>query len=628
MVALYLRTTFAALGTGALLAATAQTGIAVPQMTGCDAQVQNLLSTYNIPGASLALTRQGKLVYDRAFGNADRAGLEPTQPYHRFRLASVSKPITGIAAMVAVQQGLFNLDDHPFGPEGLLAEHPYLGAVSYTDERLNDITLRQLLQHTAGWDREIGCFPAPTVPYAFNQPGCDPIVVPLHVMQTLGESGVVAKHHLVRFLMERGLDHAPGTTYAYSNIGYLVVGICIEMTSGMTYEEFVQQIFEPAGVCDLQVGNTLLQDKLEREVEYIGQGGSSLSFYGTGAMVPWEYGAYNINAMDAHGGWVCSARDLVKLLAVADGFTTVPDVLTNASVTAMTTVGAPGSSYALGWQVNTFNNWWHTGALDGTATMLVRSWNGYTWALLLNKRLTNAQATAFWTAVDALGWNCVSGTTTWPTHDLMSMPRQSATAVQAQVVAPGHINVQWQPGDGDGRIVVMRRADAPDRFPLDGHTYVAPNTDLGTGSDLGDGSYVVYVGDGNTTEVTSLPGGDHVVQVFEYTRNASTGQHPLYRLCGRSDAEVGMPVGIHDQVSGVDALRIWQRDGQLWVEAADAPAGSTFTVVDALGRALLQGAPLRNATALDLRDAASGLFTVLLVHQGRVLAVQRQVLVH
>ncbi|HRF80776.1 MAG TPA: serine hydrolase domain-containing protein, partial [Flavobacteriales bacterium] len=264
---------------GLSVAGYAQTGIAVPQMTGCDAHVQSLLSTFNIPGASFALSRQGKLVYDRAFGNANLAGTEPVQPYHRFRLASLSKPITGVAAMAAVQQGLFSLDDHPFGAGGLLADHPYLGDVVYTDQRLDQITIRQLLQHTAGWDRDINCFPAPTSPYTFNQPGCDPIVVPLHVTQTLGETGVITKEMLVRFLMEGGLDHNPGSTYAYSNIGYLVVGICIEVASGMSYESYVQELFAPVGVCDLQVGNTLLQDKLEREVEYRGEGGSSLSLY-------------------------------------------------------------------------------------------------------------------------------------------------------------------------------------------------------------------------------------------------------------------------------------------------------------------------------------------------------------
>jgi CubicO group peptidase (beta-lactamase class C family) len=61
------------------------------------------------------------------------------------------------------------------------------------------------------------------------------------VAATLGESNPIAKEALVRFLMEGGLDHTPGTVYAYSNIGYLVLGLVIEEVSGMSYENHVTE---------------------------------------------------------------------------------------------------------------------------------------------------------------------------------------------------------------------------------------------------------------------------------------------------------------------------------------------------------------------------------------------------
>lgn len=610
------------LGLAFIIPATyAQTGIAVPQMTGCDAQLQALLDTYGIPGASFAISRNGKLVYDRAFGHADLAGNEPVRPYHRFRLASVSKPITGVAVMAAVQQGLLSLDDHPFGPGGLLADHPYLGSVAYTDQRLNDVTLRQLLQHTGGWDRDINCFPVPPPPYSFNMPGCDPISVPLYVTDQLGEANPVDKFMMVRFLMEHGLDHDPGTTYVYSNIGYLVAGICIEQVSGMSYEAFVQHVVEPVGVCDLQVGHNLLADKLEREVEYEGEGYLTLDLYGSGQQVPWEYGGMNVNAMDAHGGWVCSARDLVKLVAAVDGFVTVPDILSSASVNTMTTPSAANGNYALGWQVNNTNNWWHTGAIDGTATMVVRASNGYNWALLLNKRLTDAQANAFWGAVDALGWNCISSTASWPTHDLMAMPKVSASDVQVEQISSGTLHVQCTPGDGDGRLVVVRPANAPIRFPLDGEQYEAPGTDYGMGSDLGDGNYVVAMGDVSEAEVTGLPAGMYGVHVYEYTQSAATGQHVLFRLCDRDDRVIPVSVGV-GELAGPDGWRVWMDADGLWWNALGAPKGATVRVIDAVGRVVHTDVPVARAVPLRL-DAATGLYTVAMMHQGRMLAAQR-----
>ncbi|MEL6676222.1 MAG: hypothetical protein AAFR61_28710 [Bacteroidota bacterium] len=60
----------------------AQQGIPVPVMATCDNLVSNFLSQYNIPSATFALAKDGKLVYMRAFGHADIAQTESTQPYH------------------------------------------------------------------------------------------------------------------------------------------------------------------------------------------------------------------------------------------------------------------------------------------------------------------------------------------------------------------------------------------------------------------------------------------------------------------------------------------------------------------------------------------------------------------
>lgn len=526
--------------------AAAQTGIAIPSMSNCDAQLQGLLNTYDIPGAQFAISRQGKLVYDRAFGHADLLGQEPLRPDHLFRIASVSKPITAVAIFTLIESGELALTDRVFGAGGLLDAHPVLGQVSYTDQRLEDITVQHLLHHTAGWDRSINCFPSPTTPYTWTMPGCDPISAPLHITSLYGESGPVSRESLIRFVMERGLDHAPGSTYAYSNMGYLVLGFIIEQVTGQSYGAYVQNaVFDPLGICDAHLGRNLRAEKLEREVEYTGEGYQAPSCYGTGGSVPWEYGGWNLEAMDAHGGWVLSARELVKLLVAVDGFSTKPDLLGTASIAAMTAASAQNANYASGWQVNSANNWWHTGSLDGTASMVVRSANGYTWALLLNKRLTNAQANAFWGAVDGLGWNCISGATSWPTHDLMAMPMVSTSDVQADVVGPGTVQLTFTPGDGTGRLVVMSASGAPAAFPVDGVDHAASST-FGAGADLGNGNYVVYAGAGSTVDVSGLSNTTYVVRVFEYTKNSATGQHALYKRCGRSDVETAVNVSVEE----------------------------------------------------------------------------------
>src|SRR4051794_9285304 len=163
----------------------AQTGIPAGSMGECDKQMQTFLAKYQIPGATFAITKNGKLIYMRAFGTANQAGTEATQPYHMFRIASISKPITSIAIMKLVENGQLSLSDKPFGPGGILNVDPYFASASVTDPRVYDITIQNLLEHSAGWDRDLPMSPSPLPPYPWGYGHSDPFAFPLHVTLTL-----------------------------------------------------------------------------------------------------------------------------------------------------------------------------------------------------------------------------------------------------------------------------------------------------------------------------------------------------------------------------------------------------------------------------------------------------------
>ncbi|MDX2245817.1 MAG: serine hydrolase [Bacteroidia bacterium] len=509
----------------------AQTGIAVPQMSNCDNLVNNFLTQFNIPGATFAMAKNGKLVYMRGFGEANLAGTENTQPYHMFRIASVSKPITAIAIMKLVQEGKLNLSDKVFGTGGRLASHPYLSTVVYSDVRINDITIQHLLEHTAGWNRDTDCVPFPNPPYTWSITHCDPIGFPLYVTQTLGETNPVREEVLIRFLMEKGLTFTPGTQYAYSNIGYLVLGEIIASVSGKSYEDYLKEdILAPLGIYDMYIGKNLLADKREREAEYYGNGYLAPSIYNTGQNVPWEYGGWNLEAMDAHGGWIATARDLVRLLVAVDGFNTKPDILNTASINTMTTPSTTNANYAKGWTVNSANNWWHTGALDGTASIWVRSSGGYTWAVILNKRIIDNTSNSFWSGLDNLPWNCIGQTTTWPTHDLFDFPSQNSSDFVFASQSTTSLQVSWTNGNGSKRVLVAREEGRVNAFPLDGEDYTA-NAAFGQGDNLGNGNFIVYNGDGNSVILTGLTEGKkYHFRLFDYNQSTTSGNHALYQL--------------------------------------------------------------------------------------------------
>jgi hypothetical protein len=113
----------------------------------------------------------------------------------------------------------------------------------------------------------------------------------------------------------------------------------------------------------------------------------------------------------------------------ADGFPTVPDRLGAGALATMTTPttalnpdGTP-PNYAKGWQINAVPNWWHTGYLTGTSSLLVRTANRYgpsgteefTWAAATNSNNANR---ALDVDLDALMWKIVNGVQAWPAHDL------------------------------------------------------------------------------------------------------------------------------------------------------------------------------------------------------------------
>lgn len=506
----------------------AQTGIPVPQMTQADNLIKSFMKTYSIPGLTIALSKDGKIVYMRGFGYEDRAKTIPVQPNNLFRIASCSKQITAIAIMKLFQEGKLSMSSKVFGTGGILKNAPIISTATISDARIYEITVEQLLEHTAGWDRSVNCNPNPTPPYPYFFSGCDPINNPLSVSQELGISNPVSENYLTKYLLQKGLNFVPGSKYAYSNIGYLCLGAIIEELSGKTYENYVKsEILEPLGIYDMHTGGNLLSDKQEREVEYTSAEGTNLSVYGTGIQVPWTYGGMNVHAMSAHGGWITTARDFVKLLCAVDGFASKPDILSAATITEMTSPPAVSPNYAKGWQVNSFGNWWHTGAIPGTASQVVRASNGYNWFIIMNNRYNS---NSFWSALDNLGWNIINNTTTWPTWDLMLAPTKNASGISFSNVAATSMTVNWTNGNGEKRLLAVRKQNPVNEFPLDGTDYVG-DVNYATAGIVKNNVRIVYNGSGNSVNVTGLEAGQtYHFRVIEYNNNAETGNHSLYLL--------------------------------------------------------------------------------------------------
>lgn len=611
------KSTFLSLFLISFLFTSAQTGIPVTQLSACDGMIEDFMADWDIPGGTVALARNGKLIYARAFGYADQDLSELVQPYHMFRIASVSKPITAVAIMKMVEDGEINLSDQVFGVGGIFESNTYFMESDITDDRIYDITVQQLLEHTAGWNSGIDCVPNPTTPYTFDWNNCSPISFPLHVTYTLGEENPVSEEALIRFLLQKGLNDDPGTIYNYSNIGYLILGKIIEEKSGMLYEDWVREnVLAPAGICDMYIAKNLLEDKREREGEY-NNTATTLSIYGTGEYVPWQYGGFNVESMDGHGGWIATASDLVRLLVAVDNFPTKPDILSSATINEMVTPSAENPGYAKGWQVNAFDNWWHSGSLDGTSSFFGRSSGGFTWAMIFNKR---NEGNDYWTAFDALPWDCFFSTATYPSFDLMLSPNENGYSISFSNVYDNAMDISWENGDGENRILIAKEGSPVDAFPLDGIEY-SGNPEFGTGDEIGNGNFVVMNGTENTVSLSGLnPLTTYYFREFEYNNNAATGNYPLYKLCNseiKSQA-TSNETAIHDLNNNGFIMYPNPATNILLIDGVKNANSIDITIYDCLMNKIYN-AVISNSNQLqvNVQSLAQGIYTLQLEIEGK-----------
>ena len=584
--------------------AKSQTGISISNFNGVDNLVNNFLSTWNIEGGEVAITKNGKLIYNRGFGYADQSSSEIAKPYHLYRIASVSKPITSIAIMKLIEDGSLSITDTVFGVNKILDQAYYVNAI--TDNRIYQITIQNLLEHTGGWDSSIPCNGFTT---------CDPIDFPLYVSSSEGAANPVGDSTLIRFILRKTLNNNPGSTFAYSNMGYLILGKVIEKITSMKYDEYVRSILlDPLSLCDVHLGKNLLADKQEREGEY-NSPYTVPSCYGTGATVPYQYGGFNLEAMNAHGQWIATASDLTKMILAVDNLSTFPDILNPSTINLMTSPSTALASAAKGWFVNTSNNWWHTGSLPGTSTFICRTGTGYTWAFLFNSRSTGN--TAYYNALDALPWNCISAITTVPNIDLYP-PTSNLSNISASILGLDSMNLNWTNGNGDGRIIIATEDSVFSKYPVDGTSYNASPI-FGSGTDLGNGTFVVYNGSGNNFTISNLdPTKTYRISGFEYFKNTNTNNFEVYKLGCAENTNITTSNTFVDPLVMQENIKIFPNPTNNFFEIETSFNGAFLVeVFNESGMKILTKNSGSEKLFIDLTDYSSGIYIIKLTHDNK-----------
>lgn len=345
------------------------------ELAAVDSAVARFMQRHHAPALSLALAKDGRLVLARAYGHADKDRREPLAPRHRFRIASVSKPITATGILRLHERNYLRMSDKVLGIGALLGAprdlHPGGPPVSR-------VTVEHLLSHTGGgWAHDLGFDPM------FHHRGLDHAAL------------------IARVLREHPLQREPGAEHHYSNFGYCLLGRVIEAASGRAYERFIQaEVLAPCGITSMEIGGDTEADRKPDEVWYHGQDGED----------PY---AMRVARMDSHGGWIATAVDVVRFLVHVDQRPAPPDILRPESLSLMFQPGEASPRYAKGWAVNAAPNRWHNGSLPGSQSIAVQTHDGYCWAAL-----TNTRDARIGIELDQLMWEVRRALQTLPSLDL------------------------------------------------------------------------------------------------------------------------------------------------------------------------------------------------------------------
>ncbi|HLP43390.1 MAG TPA: serine hydrolase domain-containing protein, partial [Fibrobacteria bacterium] len=386
------------------------TGQAAPSLGAFDDYMRGLMQQHQVRAGALAMVKDGRLVLARGYTWAE-AGYPVTQPNSLFRVASCSKPLTSMAVHKMLREG-----GQAEGPLSLkekviaLLSLPAGGAPR--DARFADITLDDLLSHSAGWIR--------------SKENPDPVFndyPPGHAIRRRLPSSPDA---FLDYMLGQPLQFSPGSQSSYANFGYFLLGRILGNLPhgrGRGYEQAIGElVFRPLGLTRPRIGGSYVGERLPDEVmyhsryPYLQRGHQE----GGPAWVPGGYGDFDIKNMEAAGAWLLAATDYAKVLA---SFDREDNPVMGAE--AIRTMWAPHRDprFLRGWFAtrvrrqdgDTLTAKWHNGLFPGTSTLVFYRPDKWSFALFLNRDIAS-QLTG-----DVHGrelGRLADRVKTWPTDDL------------------------------------------------------------------------------------------------------------------------------------------------------------------------------------------------------------------
>ena len=278
------------------------------------------------PGASIAVVKNGAIVFERSYGLANVETGERAASHTNYRLASVTKPFTATAISILADRGSLSLED------------PVARYLPELAHKAPDVTLRHLLMHTSGLPE-----------YEKLLPKDDPTQI--------------VDRDVLALLVKRPLALTPGTRYRYNNTGYALLALVVERVAKVSYAEFLRKnIFGPLGMT-----TSLVYDPLAKIPH------RALGYSGS----PDQLGPADQNRTSAvlgDGGVYSSVHDLARWVDSLDRSTLLAPRRLAEATSALVATDEPAIKYGLGWRISQQRGEkvvFHTGTTSGFKNALV-----------------------------------------------------------------------------------------------------------------------------------------------------------------------------------------------------------------------------------------------------------------
>jgi CubicO group peptidase (beta-lactamase class C family) len=356
-------------------------GPTVPELIAVEQAMTNYMSSHGFQAGTIALMKNSKLVLRQGYGWRNSNLTEPIHPDNLFRLASISKTITGSAIRKLVNAGQLSTTTKVYSYLGI---PPWGGTLG--DTRITNITVQHLLDHAGGWNRDVSSVG-------------DAVFSTITISSNLALSYPAAPSNVISWMFSKPLDFAPGASNVYSNFGYQLLGRVVEKASGKSYMDYLQQnLLGPLGITNVIQSRSRPSDLNPWEIWYADSPSlyRSAVDYPTNLFVRWADGGGYYESFDAFGGLSASALGLCQYML---------------SYWVAGAQRVPASSYTWGYVFY--------GSLPGTTTVIHQdimqnssTTNGLEFAVLFNRRTGGNDNDEAHTAIV----NATTSVTSWPTN--------------------------------------------------------------------------------------------------------------------------------------------------------------------------------------------------------------------